>query len=139
MEDPRTKMREPNAARTGIIEIRKLAAADMAWAGPRKIFAEYLIGIVLPLVLGLFSLRAGLSGEPFTWQTLLGVWLLGIGANYVPMALHAFDLLRRDRVETEGRPEIAHARRYGTQQVMLIVPFLVVVIAIAQARARRSP
>lgn len=123
--------------RTGIIEIRKLAAADMAWAGPRKILAEYVLGVALPLVLGILSLRVGLQGDPFSWPTLLGVWLLGIAANYVPMALHAFDLIRRDRVEVEGRPEIAHAKRYGTQQVMLIVPLLVLVLAIVQARGSR--
>ncbi|HEX6060703.1 MAG TPA: hypothetical protein VF001_01430 [Candidatus Limnocylindria bacterium] len=131
-------MDERDGKPSGLIEIRKLAAADMAWAGPRKIFAEYVLGVLLPLALGVLSLRAGLAADGPWWQLLLGLGLLGIGANYVPLALHAFDLIRRDRVEIEGRPEIAHARRYGTQQVMLIVPFLVFVIAIAQGRSRGS-
>src|SRR5262245_52856108 len=109
----------------------------MAWAGPRKILAEYVLGVGLPLVLGALSLRAGL-GEPevINWQSLLGIWLIGIGVNYVPLALHAIDLLRTGRVENEGKPEIARARMYGTQQAMLLVPGLVAVIALAQERTR---
>lgn len=120
-----------------VIEIRKLAAADMAWAGPRKIFAEYVLGVVLPLFLGILSLRAGFAdaAQP-NFALALGAWLIGIGANYVPLALHAYDLLRRGGIEGEGRPELAHARRYGVQQVMLIVPFLVLAIAITQWRRR---
>jgi hypothetical protein len=50
---------------------------------------------------------------------------------------HAFDLLRSGRVEIEGRPELARARMYGARQVLLLVPGLVAIIAIAQRSKRR--
>jgi hypothetical protein len=41
-----------------MINIRKLAAADMVWLGTWIILVEYAFGIVLPFVLGLISIRA---------------------------------------------------------------------------------
>jgi len=45
-----------------MISIRKLAAVDMAWLGVRVILAEYVLGVFLPLALGLLTIRAGLLG-----------------------------------------------------------------------------
>ena len=112
-----------------LIEIRKLAAVDMAWLGPRVVLAEYAMGIILPLALGLFTLRST--------QTLLGVWLVTIAVNYVPLFLYAVSIARLGSVETEGRPEIKHARRYGVQQVIILVPCLVALIAAMQEIQRR--
>ena len=117
----------------GLIQIRKLAAVDMAWLGSRVIVVEYLAGIVLPLALGVLTLRSTLSSFTlFTWQTLLGIWLVTIAANYIPLFLYAVSIIRRGTVEAEGKPEIKNARRYGLQQVMILVPFLVVVVALIQ-------
>ena len=38
-----------------VIEIRKLAAVDMAWLGRRLILTEYALGVILPLALGALS------------------------------------------------------------------------------------
>jgi hypothetical protein len=46
-----------------MINIRKLAAIDMAWLGTRVIVAEYTLGVILPLILGLLSIRSGLLGR----------------------------------------------------------------------------
>ena len=97
-----------------LIEVRKLAAVDMVWLGPRIVGAEYALGVVLPVALGLFSVRAGAyhhSGPSF-WQIAVGVWLITIGANYVPLFLYARSIAKAGIVEKEGRPELAHARRY---------------------------
>src|SRR5262249_1023376 len=116
-----------------LIQIRKLAAVDMAWLGARLIVVEYLAGVVLPLALGVFTLRSTwLSSHRFTWQTLLGIWLVTIAANYIPLFIYAVSLMRSGTVDSEGKPEIKNARRYGCQQVMILVPFLVVAVAIIQ-------
>jgi len=121
-----------------IIEVRKLAAVDMAWLGARIITAEYALGILLPLALGIFSLRAGLgASRPSLWQVGLGVWLLGIACNYVPLFLYAVSIGRAGTLKAEGEPEIAHAPRYGAQQVMILVPLLVVALALMQESSRR--
>lgn len=123
-----------------LIEIRKLAAVDMAWLGPKVILAEYAFGVVLPLALGAFTLRTTLSSPDWlNWQTALGMWLVSIGANYAPLFLYALSIARAGTTKAEGEPERRHARRYGVQQVIILIPFLVVVIAIVQEGRRREP
>ena len=123
-----------------MIEVRKLAAVDMAWLGGRIVLAEYALGIVLPVALGLLSLRAGLTQrpDPSVWQVALGIWLVTIAANYVPLFLYALAILRAGTVKEEGQRELAHARRYGLQQIIIIVPLLVMAVAWAQERRRRK-
>jgi len=120
-----------------MIEIRKLAAVDMAWLGSRVILAEYAVGIALPLVLGFFSLRAGFYGSsPILWEGVLGFWLVSIGINYIPLFIYAVLIARAGTTRVEGGPEIAHARRYGTQQVIILIPFMVVILALLQESHR---
>lgn len=122
-----------------LIEVRKLAAVDMAWLGPRIVIVEYALGVIFPLVLGLLSARAGLTQpEPGNWQTMFGIWLVTIAANYVPLFLYALAILRADSVQKEGLPEFKHARRYCVQQAIILVPFLVAAVALAQERRRRN-
>ena len=121
-----------------MINIRKLVAVDMVWLGTRVIVAEYALGIVLPLILGLLSIRAGLyESAPSGWETASGSWLLSIAANYIPLFLYAVLIARGGTVKKEGQPELAHAKRYGVQQAIILVPFLVVILALLQERHRR--
>lgn len=103
----------------------------MAWLGARVILAEYAFGIIFPLALGILSLRG------FGWAHVLGLWLIGIAANYVPLFIYAVLIVRGGTVKEEGAPEIAHAKRYGLQQVIILVPLLVVVIALVQEALQR--
>jgi len=120
-----------------LVDVRKLAAVDMAWLGVRVILAEYAFGVLLPLALGALSLRSGLRGTSGA-ELLLGVWLLAIAANYVPLFLYALAIARAGSVEQEGRPEIARAHRYGLQQVMILVPLFVVILSLLQEGRRRA-
>lgn len=121
-----------------MISIRKLAAVDMAAFGARVILAEYALGVVLPFILGLISLRYGLAGWPQTKvQAGVGVWLVSIAANYIPLFIYALLIARAGTVRQEGQPELAHVRRYSVQQVIILVPFLVVIVALAQEAQRR--
>jgi len=114
-----------------MINIRKLAALDMAWLGTRAIVAEYALGVILPLVLGLLSLRSGLR-DASAWETGLGIWLITIAANYVPLFIYAVLIAKAGTAKEEGQPEIVHAKRYGVQQIIILVPFLVVIAALLQ-------
>jgi hypothetical protein len=116
-----------------MINIRKLAAVDMVWLGTRVILAEYFLGIVFPLILGWISIRAGLSKPvPIVWETALGFWLVSIGVNYIPLFTYAVLLSRAGTVKAEGHPELAHAKRYGAQQIIILIPFLVGIVALMQ-------
>jgi len=121
-----------------LINIRKLAAVDMAWLGTRVIVAEYALGVVLPLTLGLLSIRAGLFGLPLVgWETVLGVWLVCISVNYIPLFIYAVLIARAGTAKVEGQPELVHATRYGIQQVIILIPLLVVMLALVQESHRR--
>jgi len=122
-----------------MIEVRKLAAVDMAWLGTRVIVTEYALGIILPAVLGILSFRSGLAQtDKANWQTMLGIWLITISANYVPLFVYAVLIARAGTVRQEGLPEFAHAGRYGIQQTIILVPLFVVLLALAQERKRRK-
>jgi hypothetical protein len=105
-----------------MINIRKLAAVDMVWLGTRIILAEYALGLVLPLILGLLSIRSGLSG----WKAVLGIWLIAIAANYISLFIYAVLTARAGTVREEA------------QQVIILVPFLVVILALLQERQNKT-
>ena len=66
----------------------------------------------MPFALGLLTLRHNVAiSNPSGWQFRLGLWLLGIAANYVPLFLHAVAIARSGTVQAEGAPERARARR----------------------------
>jgi hypothetical protein len=121
-----------------LINVRKLAAVDMAWLGSRVIVAEYALGVLLPLALGILSVGRGLGEpEPVNRQVVFGIWLVTIAANYVPLFLYALAIACAGTVQVEGQPELKRARRYGIQQVMILVPLFVVGLALIQERGRR--
>lgn len=121
-----------------MIDIRKLAAMDMALHGTRLITAEYAIGVVFPLVLGLLSIRSILvAGARIGWQLLAVAWLVGIAVNYIPLVIYAVIIGHAGTAQAEGRPEFGRAKRYNIQQLLLLVPFLVAAVALMQERRRR--
>ncbi len=105
----------------------------MALHGARVIMAEFALGIALPLMLGLLSIRPAMIGlvQP-GWATVLGLWLVGIAANYVPLLIYAIAIARGGTAQQEGQPELAQVKRYGIQQMIILIPFLVVVVALVQ-------
>ena len=119
-----------------MINIHKLAAVDMVFLGSKVIIAEYAFGVLLAFVLGVLSLRSGLKGPSIVgWEVALGFWLISIAANYIPLSIYSVPIARAGTVKEEGQPELVRAKRYGAQQVIILVPFLVVVIALIQERA----
>jgi hypothetical protein len=74
-----------------LLDVRRLAAADM-WGSagtirrPRLIRAEFVVGAAGCTVLGVLGLLS--SG---VW-VLVGVWVVGVGANYAPLAMRAHSL-----------------------------------------------
>jgi hypothetical protein len=100
----------------------------------RVILAEFVAGAVLCSALGLVALvsSGGAGGR------LLGAWLLGVGLNYVPLALHAVALSRPGALEAEvaGLDVRRELRRYGAASLWLVVPLAVALLALTQARRR---
>lgn len=60
-----------------------------------------------------------------------------MAANYTPASLYAVSIAKSGTVKAEGDPELPHVRRYNVQQSIIVVPFRVAIVAIAQERSRR--
>jgi len=122
-----------------LLDVRRLAAIDMyGSAGTRwrrlLILAEFLVGAAGGVVIGLLvALRSAGIG----WR-LLGAWLVGIGINYVALALHALSLSQRGVLDAElaGVDVWRELRRYSYLQFWGVVPLLMAILSVRQARHR---
>jgi hypothetical protein len=101
----------------------------------RLIRAEFFLGAAGCLGLGVLALVSG-SG----WMVVLGVWLVGAGVNYIPLAREAQRLSKPGALEAElhGRELRRELRRAGVQQLWIAVPFALAVSAVMAAMRSRA-
>jgi hypothetical protein len=117
-----------------VIDIRRLAAVDIASLGSRFILVEFSIGAFGSLSLGVLTLvrTHSLGG------TVFGAYLLCIGVNYLPLLVHAIDLARHGTARQEIADELPEKhrmfRKYRRQSLLLLVPLVVPILAIIQWR-----
>ena len=134
----RPARRQANAGKA-LLDVRRLAAVDMyGRRGGRRRRRLILAGFVLAAIdiplLGLAIVLAASSAP----RVLLGAYLIGVGLNYVPLALHAICLSRASRLDAELAG--AELRRYTAQQLSIAIPLLVLILGAAQFTAtRRAP
>ena len=125
-----------------VIDVRKLAAIDLHFLGPKVILTEFALGVLGPVVLGLLTLR-GAARHSWPWgPTLFGAHLLSLGVNYIPLLLHVLDLVRSGSTVREIGDELSERstafRKYRRQSLLLLVPLVVPIAAIAQEREMRT-
>ncbi|MEU7918100.1 hypothetical protein [Micromonospora zamorensis] len=122
------------------MNVRRLAAVDMygtrGTARRRRIIlAEFLVGVVAMVALGIWLLASSssLSGRA------IGLWFTGAGLNYAPLSLHAIALMRPGALDAEltGVDVDRALRRYTVLQLWVFVPLALVVFAVRDALARR--
>lgn len=123
-----------------LINIRKLAALDIVFHGPRLIVAEFALGMVLCAALGLWSFFSPIH-SPF--MIIIGCFLLWVALNYMPLLLYAISIVRRKSAQQEVAFELAHkdtyARKYTLQTTMLLlVPLVLPLLAVYQEVHHRS-
>jgi membrane protein implicated in regulation of membrane protease activity len=115
---------------------RKLAAIDILYLGSKLIIAEFAAGVLLSLALGAFVLFRGHS----FWQVVLGLYLISLGINYVPMLAYAVAITKEQSAPAELGDELQDKRgamaKYRRQSVLLLVPLLVPLLALAQERRK---
>jgi len=118
-----------------VIEVRRLAAVDIAFLGSRLILSEFAIGVFGSLGLGILTLvrTRSLSG------TVFGAYLVCIGVNYAPLLVHAIDLVRHGTAKQEIADELTEKdrmfRKYRRQSLLLLVPLVMPIVAIVQWRS----
>lgn len=122
-----------------VIDFRKLAAVDIAFLGSRLILAEFSIGVLGSLALGLLTLLRSHS----VGGIALGSYFLFIGINYVPLLLYAIRIVRldsvRDEVAEEGADRRAMFRKYRRLSLLLLVPLAVPILALISELQRNTP
>ena len=114
-----------------IVIVRKLVALDLVLHGPKFIGIEF--GIGTPVILAVGGYLA--TGPPGLGR-LLGLYLLLIGINYIPVLAYTIILLRTRSWKSEVEEGIAtnphYIRKYSTQQLLIFVPFAIVLLATYQ-------
>jgi hypothetical protein len=126
------------------INIRKLAALDIAFHGPKFILIEFALGVIGCAALGLFSIYFGLFHSPnhLLFTVIMGFFLLWIGLNYVPLLLYAISIVRHNSAHQEVAYELEHrdkyAGKYLRQSTLLLIPLAVPALAFYQEMQKRS-
>jgi hypothetical protein len=82
--------------------------------------------------IGCTALGALVLARSSGWYLLLGIWLVGAGLNYVPLAVYAQVLSRPGALEAEleGVDVGAELRRAGREQFWIAVPGAVALAAV---------
>ena len=127
-----------------VINIRKLAALDIAFLGPKFILIEFVLGVFGCAALGFFSIYFELFHGPnhSLFAVILGCFLLWIAFNYVPLLLYAISIVRHESAHQEVAYEIAHKEKYmgkyRRQSTLLLIPLAVPTLAVYQELQKRS-
>ncbi len=128
-----------------IINVRKLAALDLALHGAPLIIGEFVVATVIGAALGIWLTLAGLpvGHDASAFGLVLGVYFLCAALNYVPLLLYAVAIVRRKSARQEVAAELAEkdghsARRYGAQSLLLFLPLVIPVLAILQEAQSRK-
>jgi len=124
-----------------MLNVRKLAALDLYFLGPKVILVEFGLGAVGLVALGLFSLRAGIPHERGATFIAWGIYMLGVGINYLPLLLNAISITRRGSARKEIADELgdrrAAFRKYRRQSLFILIPLAVMVLAVVQEVQQR--
>ncbi|HLJ82307.1 MAG TPA: hypothetical protein VKT52_12520 [Ktedonobacterales bacterium] len=129
------------------INVRKLVAFDIALHGMPFILIEFSLTVIGGAALGLFILLRTVfaSGTISILGLVVGAYVLAIAVNYAPLLLYALAIRSRARAREEVGAELDdreergwYARRYGTQQLLLVVPLFIPLLAITQELRKRT-
>jgi hypothetical protein len=121
-----------------VVNPRKLVAIDIVFLGSVFIIAEFVSGVVLCVALGIFVLVRGNSSG----QLALGMYLISLGINYVPMLIYALVITKCKSARAELGDELNDERRamakYRRESLLLLVPLLVPLVALSHEYHRAS-
>jgi hypothetical protein len=139
------QQQQENIIKSGrVINVRKLAALDIAFHSPKFILIEFGLGVFGCAALGLFSIYFGfLHGPNYSlFTTILGCFLLWVALNYVPLLLYAISIVRHKSAHQEVAFELEYKDRYAgkytLQSALLLVPLAMPILAGYQELQKRG-
>jgi hypothetical protein len=128
-----------NHNRERIINVRKLAALDIALHGAPLILVEFGAAIAIGTAGGVWltSTAIPVSQGAALFRLVVGAYLLCVAINYVPLLLYGIAVARHRSARQEAAAELVEkdgrsARRYGAQSLLLILPLVIPALALAQ-------
>jgi hypothetical protein len=122
-----------------IINIKKLAALGIRLHGRNVILIEFGLSFLFLISFGLFIFLASL--EVSMLGLLFGAYLLLVGLNYLPLLLYAVVISRKNIAHSkasEESPRTGRTRKYSIQQLIILIPFLVLVLSVMQEMKTRK-
>ena len=121
--------------------VRRLAAIDMYGSRGtvrrrRIVLAEFVVGVIASAAFGAWILTASVS----LVGRVLGLWIIGAGLNYLPLAVYAIMLSRPGALDAElsGVDTARELRRYSILQLWIFVPLSLVAVEARDALTRRT-
>jgi len=121
-----------------MINLRKLAAIDIAFLGYKFVLAEYAVGVFFSAALGLFVLFRGHS----FWQVCLGIYLICLGINYIPMLAYTLSIADKGSAQAELGAELSDKTgtmaKYRRQSLLLLVPLLTPTLGVTRHRTKQQ-
>lgn len=126
--------------RERFINIRKLAALDIVYRGQRTILLEFGFGVFFLFILGIVFLLFAHHRTPAT--TAVGIYMLFLGSNYIPLLAFSLSISMKKSAQKEVAFELAHQdvyrKKYGVQQLLILVPLAIIVLVIVQESRKGS-
>jgi hypothetical protein len=117
-----------------MINVRKLAALDIVFHGPKFILIEFALAVFICASVGL-SILHGANHSPF--NVILGSFFLGVSLNYLPLLLYSISIVKHKSAQQEVAYELEHkdsyAGKYTLQSiVLLLMPLAMLLLAVYQ-------
>lgn len=123
-----------------IINVRKLAALDIVFHGPKFILIEFALAVFICAAVGL-SILHGANHSPL--MIILGSFFLGVSLNYIPLLLYSINIVKHKSAQQEVAYELEHKDRYAGKYtlqsiVLLLMPLAMLLLAVYQDVSKRS-
>jgi hypothetical protein len=117
-----------------IINVRKLAALDIVFHGPKFILIEFALAVFICASVGL-SILHGANHSPL--MIILGSFFLGVSLNYLPLLWYSINIVKHKSAQQEVAYELEHkdsyAGKYTLQSIILLVtPLAMLLLAVYQ-------
>ena len=117
-----------------MINVRKLAALDIVFHGPKFILIEFALAVFICGSIGLLILH-GANHSPL--MIILGSFFLGVSLNYIPLLLYSINIVKHKSAQQEVAYELEHkdsyAGKYTLQSIILLVtPLAMLLLAVYQ-------
>ena len=123
-----------------IINVRKLAALDIVFHGPKFILIEFALAVFICASVGL-SILHGANHSPL--MIILGSFFLGVSLNYIPLLLYSINIAKHKSAQQEVAYELEHKDRYAAKYtlqsiLLLLMPLAMLLLAVYQNVSKRS-